>query len=78
MVTLQNLPPLPFGGSYVVWVEDEDSRQVLTQTFVPDVDGSASELVRGAVGTEPVHVYVATRDFTGETGLVVLQAVVGR
>ena len=78
MVTLQNLPPLPFGGSYVVWVEGEDSRQMLMQTFVPDADGSVSELLRGAVDTEPVHVYVATRDVTGETGLVVLQAVVGR
>lgn len=78
MVTVQNLPPLPFGASYVVWVEDEQSRQMLTQTFEPDSVGSASEVLRGAADAEPVRVYVAARESDGTTGLVILQGVVGR
>lgn len=78
MITVWNLPPLPLGASYIVWVEDRDSRQMLTQTFAPDLDGSAKELLRGAADAEPVRVYVATQDFDGNTGLVVLQGVFGR
>jgi anti-sigma-K factor RskA len=78
MVTAWNLPPLPLGASYIVWVEDQESRQMLTQTFIPDLDGAAKELLRGAADAEPVRVYVATQDFDGNTGVVVLQGVFGR
>ena len=78
MVTLQNLPPLPFGESYAVWVEDEQSRQMLTQTFEPDSFGSAREVLRGAADAEPVRVYVAARESDGTTDLVILQGIVGR
>jgi hypothetical protein len=78
MVTLQNLPPLGIGGSYVVWVEDEDSREMLTQTFVSDSDGSARELLRGTADADPVRIYVKAVDAFNNSGLVVLQGVVGR
>jgi anti-sigma-K factor RskA len=78
MVTVWDLPPLPLGASYVVWVEDQESRQMLKQTFVSDLEGSAKELLRGAADADPVRIYVATQDFEGNTGVVVLQGVFGR
>ncbi|MEX2446605.1 MAG: hypothetical protein WD734_04630 [Dehalococcoidia bacterium] len=80
-VTVRDLPRLPLGGAYRVWVEDSLSRLMVAATFTPDDAGRAQEVltVEGRLQPERIYVIATSRaDDPESTGPVVLMATIDR
>ena len=77
VVTVRDLPQLPLGGTYRVWLEDGLSRLMVARSFAPDRNGKAEVVLQAEGRIKPVRIYVvaASRaDDPRSTGPVVLLA----
>ncbi len=77
VVVAHDLPQLPFGDVYRIWLEDGASGLVAATTFVPDSLGNAQVLLHTKSGQSPARVYIvatSSRDSQTVEGPVVLQA----
>lgn len=74
VVSLHDLPQLPLGEQYKVWLEDRYSRLILDSTFVPDDMGGAQVVLEANRVVEPVRIYLVA----GKDGPVVLQGTIWR
>lgn len=77
VLLVYDLPPLPLGTSYKVWLEDPSSRQVVAGTFTPDSQGDATVALTVESDQEPVRLYLVA-SAPDEDGPVVLQATLSR
>jgi hypothetical protein len=81
VIVAHDLPQIPFGNVYRVWIEDSLSRLTPVMTFVPDGIGNAQVILRSPVIAEATRIFiVATSNDDSDTveGPVVLQATVRR
>ncbi len=77
VLLVYDLPPLPLGSTYKVWLEDPSSRQVAAGTFTTDEKGDATVALATEGDQEPVRLYlVATNG--ADDGPVVLQGTLSR
>ena len=77
VITVSDLPPLPLGGTYRVWLEDGLSRLMVGGSFAPDRNGRAEVILQPGGRLKPARIYVvaASRaDDPRSTGPVVLLA----
>ncbi|MFA7248238.1 MAG: hypothetical protein WC273_01235 [Dehalococcoidia bacterium] len=77
VILLRNLPTLPLGGAYRVWLEDPLSQLTLAASFVPDSEMGARVALQRDVRLEAVRIYVVATsraDDPSATGPVVLMA----
>jgi len=77
LLTVRDLPQLPLGGTYRVWLEDGLSRLMAARSFAPDRNGKAEVVLQSEGRMKPVRIYVvaASRaDDPRSTGPVVLLA----
>jgi len=77
VLLVYDLPPLPLGSAYKVWLEDPSSRQVYGGTFTPDPQGDATVALTMEGEREPVRLYLVASG-PGDDGPVVLQATLTR
>lgn len=77
VLVLHDLPSLPLGGAYRVWLEDPLSQLTLAASFVPDSSMGARVALQRDTRLESVKVYVVATsraDDPAATGPVVLMA----
>jgi len=73
VLLVYDLPPLPVGASYKVWLEDEDSELVLASTFLPTANGDATVVLAFEADRTPVRLFVVASSAGGSDGPVVLR-----
>ncbi|MPZ98163.1 MAG: hypothetical protein GEU80_02315 [Dehalococcoidia bacterium] len=81
VLRVHDLPPLPAGAFYRVWLEDRFSRLVAATDFEADFAGAATVVLRGTSDEDPVRVYVVATSSTDTEvveGPVILQATAQR
>ena len=81
VVTVRDLPQLPLGGAYRVWLEDGLSRLMVARSFAPDRNGKAEIVLQADGKMKPVRIYVVAASRADDprlTGPVVLLADVTR
>lgn len=77
VIVAHDLPQLPFGSVYRIWVEDSLARLMPVMTFVPDGLGNAQVILRSPATSGVARIFVvATSSDDSDTveGPVVLQA----
>lgn len=74
VVLLQLLPPLPVGATYLVVVEDALGQLSTTNTFVPDLGGTAQMVLDQEGGASSRRIYVIASADGSMQGPIVLQA----
>ncbi len=78
VVVFRNLPALPLGSEYKVWLEDNVSRLLLDGTFLPDEEGNAQMVLQSDRSIEPARLYLVAGSGAGRDGPVVLHATIRR
>ena len=81
VIVAHDLPQLPIGAVYRIWIEDALGRLDPATTFVPDTRGNAQVILRSPALLPPLRIYVvATSSQRSDSldGPVVMQAVVLR
>ena len=73
MLLVYDLPPLPVGASYKVWLEDEHSELVLANTFLPTASGDSTVVLSFEGDRIPVRLFVVASSAGGSDGPVVLR-----
>jgi anti-sigma-K factor RskA len=77
VLLVYELPPLPVGASYKVWLEDKDSALVLASTFLPTSNGDATVVLAFDREQTPVRLFVVASSAGGSDGPVVLRGSMG-
>ncbi len=78
VLSLHDLPQLPLGQQYKVWLEDRLSRLILDSTFIPSDQGGAQVVLEANRVVEPVRIYLVAGKSDGKDGPVVLQGTIWR
>ncbi len=78
VLLVYDLPPLPLGATYKVWLEDAGSRQTVASTFTTDARGDAAVALAMEGDEQPVRLYVVASNSGGTDGPVVLQGTLSR
>jgi hypothetical protein len=78
VLLVYDLPPLGVGDTYKVWLQDAQSRMVLSATFNPDAHGDAAVALAFDPEQQPVLLYLVASSAGGTDGPVVLQATMSR
>lgn len=78
VLLVYDLPPLGVGDTYKVWLQDAQSRLVLSATFNPDAKGDAAVALAFDPEQQPVLLYLVASSAGGTDGPVVLQAMLNR
>ena len=73
VLLVYDLPPLPVGASYKVWLEDEHSELVLANTFLPTASGDSTVVLSFEGDRIPVRLFVVASSAGGSDGPVVLR-----
>ncbi|MGE3960254.1 MAG: anti-sigma factor [Dehalococcoidia bacterium] len=73
VLLVYDLPPLPVGASYKVWLEDGASELVLANTFLPTASGDATVVLAFEGDRVPVRLFVVASNAGGTDGPVVLR-----
>lgn len=74
LVSLQALPPLPVGATYMVVIEDSLGRFSTAASFLPDLSGFAQVVLDLTTDGTPVRAFVIASSGGAAEGPVVLQA----
>ena len=80
VIVARNLPPLPLGEVYQVWLEGR-TEAVSGGTFVPDLNGDVEAVVRPDTEIGPLRILIATAPEGGSAtmgSLIVLVGIVSR
>jgi len=78
VLLVYGMPPLPLGASYRVWLEDGQSRTVLSSTFDTDARGDSSVVLAFDGEERPQRLYLVVLDADGSTGPVILHGTLSR
>ena len=80
IVIVHDMPPLPLGANYKVWLEQPGSPAILVSTFLPDEQNFAQVVLQPEGVEEPIRLYI-TAGRAGDASRsdpIVLRAVIDR